>query len=205
MENSDFNLLIVGVGGQGVISTIQILAWTALEEKYNVRTAETHGMAQRGGSVASFLRFGSTVEGPLIPRGKVQVILAFEASESVRYFSYADSKTLFLINDKIIIPPTVNLMGIDYPNKEEILKFLNQVTTNIFFINGTEETLKIGNPRALNVFMLGVLSGSQRLPLKRENLIEAIMRFVPKKSQQVNKLAFENGINLGKSLLRGSK
>ena len=68
MENNSFNLLIVGVGGQGVISTVQILAWTALMENYNVRTAETHGMAQRGGSVASFLRFGSKVEGPLIPK-----------------------------------------------------------------------------------------------------------------------------------------
>ena len=205
MENNNFNLLIVGVGGQGVISTVQILAWTALIEKYNVRTAETHGMAQRGGSVASFLRFGSIVEGPLIPKGQVQIILAFEASEAVRYFSYAGPKTLFLINDKIQVPPTVNLMDIDYPNKDQILRFLKQITPDIFFINGTEEVLKVGNLRVLNVFMLGVLCGSERLPLKKENLINSIMLFVPKKAQEVNNLAFENGFKKGKSLLSESK
>ena len=205
MENNSFNLLIVGVGGQGVISTVQILAWTALMENYNVRTAETHGMAQRGGSVASFLRFGSKVEGPLIPKGKVQIILAFEASEAVRYFSYAGSKTLFLINEKIIVPPYINSMGVDYPNKEEILNFLKQITSDIFFINGTEEVLRVGNPRVLNVFMIGILSGSERLPLKRGNLINSIMQFVPEKAQDINKLVFENGIKLGKSLGRDKK
>ncbi|MHA2474737.1 MAG: 2-oxoacid:acceptor oxidoreductase family protein, partial [Promethearchaeota archaeon] len=104
MELKNFNLLIVGVGGQGVISAIQILSWAALLDRYKVRTAETHGMAQRGGSVSSFLRFGKEVEGPLIPRGNCQIVLAFEASEAVRNFNYANSDTIFFINNKIIIP-----------------------------------------------------------------------------------------------------
>ena len=168
MENSNFNLLIAGVGGQGVIIAMQVLTRAALLDNYRVRTAETHGMAQRGGSVASFLRFGDGIEGPLIARGNCQVILVLEASEAVRYFNYANIKTSFFINDKIIIPPTIHSMDIEYPNIGIIQNFLSQVSENIFFVNGHEEALKVGNIRTLNVLMLGVLLGSGKLPIRRE-------------------------------------
>ena len=205
MEQNNFNLLIVGVGGQGVIRAIQILSLAALLDNYKVRTAETHGMAQRGGSVASFLRFGKEIEGPLIPSGNCQIILAFEASEVVRYFNYANSGTIFFINNKILIPPTVHLMNIDYPTNGNIQEFLKQISQNIFFINGYEEAVKAGNPRTLNVYMLGVLSGSEKLPIKRENLENSIIRFVPKNSQKINKIAFQNGIEKGKLIKREIK
>jgi len=202
MELKNFNLLIVGVGGQGVISAIQILSWAALLDRYKVRTAETHGMAQRGGSVSSFLRFGKEVEGPLIPRGNCQIILAFEASEAVRNFNYANSDTIFFINNKIIIPPTIHLMQLEYPNEKKIRSFLKSVTPNVFLINGHEEALKAGDLRALNVYMLGVLSGSEKLPITRESLKLSVMEFVPKKAQGINKIAFCNGIKKGKMLRR---
>jgi indolepyruvate ferredoxin oxidoreductase beta subunit len=104
MNNKNYNLLNVGVGGQGVIRTIQIIAWAALKSNYEVRATETHGMAQRGGSVTSFIRFGTKVEGPLIPRGHADVILAFEASEALRNRDYAGPNTLFLIKWAIITP-----------------------------------------------------------------------------------------------------
>ena len=198
MDFKSFNLLIVGIGGQGVISAVQILARAALLDNYKVRTAETHGMAQRGGSVASFFRFGHEIEGPLIPRGKSQVIIVLEASEAVRYFNYANSQTIFLINNKIIIPPTVHAMNMEYPNVEDIKKFLNQVSLNVFFIDGHEGALKAGDLRTLNVYMLGVLSGSERLPIKRQTLESSIIRYVPEKSQKINKIAFQNGIEKGK-------
>lgn len=202
MELKNFNLLIVGVGGQGVISAIQILSWAALLDRYKVRTAETHGMAQRGGSVSSFLRFGKEVEGPLIPRGNCQIILAFEASEAVRNFNYANSNTIFFINNKIIIPPTIHLMQLEYPNEKNIRIFLKSVSPNVFLINGHEEALKAGDLRALNVYMLGVLSGSETLPITRESLKLSVMEFVPKKAQGINKIAFCNGIKKGKLLRR---
>ncbi|MHA1915829.1 MAG: indolepyruvate oxidoreductase subunit beta [Promethearchaeota archaeon] len=205
MELKNFNLLIVGIGGQGVISAIQILSWAALLDRYKVRTAETHGMAQRGGSVSSFLRFGEEVEGPLIARGNCQIILAFEASEAVRNFNYANSDTIFFINNKIIIPPTIHLMQIEYPNVDNIHSFLQKITPNVFLVNGHEEALKAGNLRALNVYMLGVLSGSEKLPLTRESLKRSIMELVPKKAQDINNLAFYNGIEKGKVLIREIK
>ena len=200
MELKSFNLLIVGMGGQGVIRAVQILAWAALLDNYKVRTAETHGMAQRGGSVSSFLRFGNEVEGPLIPSGNSQVIIALEASEAIRNFRYANSKTIFLINNKIIVPPSVHLMNIDYPELDSIKNFLQQISSNVFLINGHEEAIKAGDIRTLNVYMLGVLAGSERLPIKKEILENAIRRFIPKKAQTVNKIAFQNGLEKGKKI-----
>ncbi len=202
MEIKSYNLLNVGVGGQGVIRAAQILSYAALLEDYKVRTAETHGMAQRGGSVASYLRFGTKVEGPLVPRGKTDTILAFEASEAVRIFNYAGPKTVFLINENIIIPPMIHQMGMDYPDIKQISEFLKNVSQNIYFINADEMAMNLGNPRTLNVVMLGVLLGSEAIPLKRESLVQAILSYLPTKVHNVNKKAFEIGIEKGKNIRR---
>lgn len=202
MEIERYNLLNVGVGGQGVIRAAQILSYAALLEDYKVRTAETHGMAQRGGSVASYLRFGTKVEGPLVPRGKTDTILAFEASEAVRIFNYAGPKTVFLINENIIIPPMIHQMGMDYPDIKQISEFLKNVSQNIYFINADEVAMNLGNPRTMNVVMLGVLLGSEAIPLKRESLVQAILSYLPTKVHNVNKKAFEIGIEKGKNIRR---
>ena len=202
MEIKSYNLLNVGVGGQGVISAIQILSHAALLEGYKVRTAETHGMAQRGGSVASYLRFGSLVEGPLIPRGMADLVMAFEASEAVRNFNYAGLYTYFFINNQLIVPPQIHQLGMEYPNIEEIHTFLKDVSPNIFFIDANNLAREAGNLRTMNVVMLGVISGSGTLPIKVENIQEAIKLFVPKKAIEVNKLAFNLGLEKGRSLRR---
>ena len=202
MEIKSYNLLNVGVGGQGVIRAAQILSYAALLEDYKVRTAETHGMAQRGGSVASYLRFGTEVEGPLVPRGKTDTILAFEASEAARIFNYAGPQTVFLINKNIIIPPVIHQMGMDYPDIKQISEFLKSVSQNIYIINANEMAMNAGNPRTMNVVMLGVLSGSQTIPLKRESLVQAILSYLPTKVHDVNKKAFEMGIEKGKNIKR---
>jgi indolepyruvate ferredoxin oxidoreductase beta subunit len=192
------------VGGQGVIRAAQILSYAALLENYKVRTAETHGMAQRGGSVASYLRFGSEVEGPLIPRGKANTILAFEASEAVRIFNYAGPETVFLINDKIIIPPQIHQMGLEFPKIAEIRDFLMDVSQNIFFINGVKIATDLGNARTMNVVMLGALIGLDILPLKKETLEKAIMSYLPPKLHDINRKAFQFGIDNGIDLRRNN-
>ncbi|MHA2280311.1 MAG: indolepyruvate oxidoreductase subunit beta [Promethearchaeota archaeon] len=201
MEIRNFNFLIVGVGGQGVISAIQILTKAALLDNYKVRTAETHGMAQRGGSVSAFLRFGDRIEGPLIARGNCQVILALEASEAVRYFNYASSNTNFFINTKIIVPPTVHSMAMEYPNIEMIQKFLQQVSKNIYFVNGHGEALKVGNLRTLNIFMLGILLGSEKLPITQKAIEGSMMLLTPKKYHKINEIALNKGIEKGKIII----
>lgn len=200
MEIKSYNLLNVGVGGQGVIRAAQILSYAALLENYKVRTAEIHGMAQRGGSVASYLRFGTEVEGPLIPRGKTNTVLAFEASEAVRIFNYAGPETVFLISEKIIIPPMIHQMGMDYPNLSEISGFLKNISKNIFFINGIKIATDLGNSRTMNVVMLGALLGLNVLPLRKETLEKAILRYLPPKLHEINSRAFTLGIETGRKL-----
>lgn len=202
MEIKSFNLLNVGVGGQGVIRASQILSYTALLDNYKIRTAETHGMAQRGGSVASYLRFGTEVEGPLIPRGNADTILAFEASEAVRIFNYAGPETVFLINETIIVPPMIHQMGMDYPNLTEIRDFLKNVSKNIIFIDGVKIATDLGNPRTMNVVMLGALIGLEVLPLKKESLEKAILSYLPTKLHDINKKAFKFGIENGIKIRR---
>jgi indolepyruvate ferredoxin oxidoreductase beta subunit len=204
MKVQTYNLLNVGVGGQGVIRAIQILSWAALRMGFQVRTAETHGMAQRGGSVASYLRFGNEIEGPLIPRGKANVILAFEASEAVRNFSYAGSETEFVINEKLIIPPMIHQQGLEYPSIDKIRAFLSDVSKKIHFIPADDLALEAGNQRTMNVVMLGVLVGIDQIPLKRDIIFNSIINFIPKKTVEVNKKAFELGIKKGKSI-RGER
>jgi len=202
MEIKSYNLLNVGIGGQGVIRAIQILSNAALLDGYKVRTAETHGMAQRGGSVASYLRFGTVVEGPLIPRGKTDVVLAFEASEAVRNFNYAGPDTTFFINNDLIIPPMIHQLGMDYPDINSIREFLNDVSSKIFFINGNELAKQAGNIRTMNVIMLGVLLGAGKIPIKRQTLEYSMLQFVPLKLQEINKQALQIGIDKGKSIVR---
>ncbi|MHA1472680.1 MAG: indolepyruvate oxidoreductase subunit beta [Promethearchaeota archaeon] len=197
MEIKSYNLLNVGVGGQGVIRAAQILSYAALLNDYKIRTSETHGMAQRGGSVASYLRFGTEVEGPLIPRGKTDTILAFEASEAVRIFNYAGPKTVFLINENIIIPPMIHQMGMVYPNLAEIREFLMNVSQYIFFIDGVKIATDLGNPITMNVVMIGALIGLGALPLKKETLEKAILSYLPTKLHDINRKAFKIGIENG--------
>lgn len=197
MKNKCYNLLSVGVGGQGVIRAMQILAWAALMDGFRVRTAETHGMAQRGGSVASYLRFSDNVEGPLIPRGQTDVILALEASEAVRYFNYAGPNTYFFINDKVIIPPMIR----EFPNCIEIQNFLKNVSQYIYFINAEELAENLGNRRTMNVIMLGVLIGAEKIPIKKETLEGSILNFVPKKFQDINRKAYQIGIEKGNKII----
>jgi len=198
MEIKSYDLLNVGVGGQGVIRAVQILSQAALLEGHKVRTAETHGMAQRGGSVSSYLRFGSSVDGPLIPRGMTDLVISFEASEAVRSFNFAGPSTFFFINNYLIIPPMIQ----EYPNIKEIHEFLKDVSPNIFFIDANKLAKEAGNLRVMNVVMIGVISGSGKLPLKEENLLQAISSLVPKKAIEVNNLAFKLGVEKGKLLRR---
>ncbi len=174
-----------------------------MRQGYKVRTAETHGMAQRGGSVTSYLRFGVDVEGPLIPRGHTNIVLAFEASEAVRYFNYAGPETTFLINDLIMIPPMINQMEMDYPSKEQIHDFLKKVSDKIYFIKADELASNLGNPRVMNVLMLGFLFGSGNIPLEREKIEETIIDFVPENAYDINRKAFQLGYNNGIKIKEG--
>ncbi|MHA1110339.1 MAG: indolepyruvate oxidoreductase subunit beta [Promethearchaeota archaeon] len=200
MENSQgYNILTVGVGGQGVIRATQILAAAALEDGGNqVRTAETHGMAQRGGTVIGYLRFGPDVKGPLIH--KADIMLSFELSEALRNIKYADKNTSLFVSSEVIIPPSVYTYRIPYPEQEKTLEYLHKVTKNVHLINTREIAEKTGNPKTSNVVLIGVMFGAGKLPIKEESLKSAIAKFVPAKAKEVNEVAFKMGFELGQKI-----
>ena len=202
MKFETFNLLNVGVGGQGVIRTIQIIAEAALRSNYNVRTAETHGMAQRGGSVSSFLRFGSNVNGPLVPKGHLDVMLAFELLESVRNINYIGPNTFSLMNDMILYPSTHNSKNDGKLTPREIQQFWKRKSKKVHFIDAHGLAIKAGNPRTLNVVMLGFLSGAEILPIKRDLIENSILNFIPSRLHEINLQAFHLGMKEGEKIKR---
>jgi len=106
-DKENYNALCVGIGGTGVIRASMILGWTALKEGFKIRTAETHGMSQRGGSVSSYLRFGRTLEGPFMVEGDLDVLLAFEISEALRNLHYSNKNTFIITSKNVVVPPSV--------------------------------------------------------------------------------------------------
>lgn len=106
-EKENYNALCVGIGGTGVIRASMILGWSALQEGFKVRTAETHGMSQRGGSVSSYLRFGKTLEGPFMVEGDLDVLIAFEISEALRNLNFVNKDTFIIASINSVVPPSV--------------------------------------------------------------------------------------------------
>jgi indolepyruvate ferredoxin oxidoreductase, beta subunit len=157
-----YNVLIVGVGGQGIILASDVLGRVAARHGYDVKKNEIHGMAQRGGSVSSHVRFGKTVNSPIIKMGEADVLLSFEQIETLRYFPFLSEKGQVVVNDQKILPPAVFTGQQEYPN--DVLQKIKQKAPNTIIVDGPGVAKKIGNPKVLNVIFLGVLSKFLDIP-----------------------------------------
>jgi indolepyruvate ferredoxin oxidoreductase beta subunit len=182
--------VVVGVGGQGVILIATIIGKAALKAGYSVRGAETHGMAQRGGSVISHIRLGCEF-GPMVPVAGADILLALEPAEALRYAHYLSEDGVALVNLNPVLPITVTTGLAKYPPLEEILAPLQRTCRTVKTLDATKIAAKAGNRQAMNVVMLGVLT--RYIPLKEELLIESIGEMVPAKFLEVNRRAFEFG------------
>lgn len=183
-----FNVLIVGIGGQGIILASNVLGEACIVEGVPVRCSETHGMAQRGGTVESHVRINS-VYSPLIPPGYADLILAFELLEALRYCHYLKKDGKILVNDHLIVPTSVYVQKLAVPIREEIIERLERVTVRI--IDARKLALEAGSPLTLNMVMVG--AASPFLPLHRASLEEGVRRWVPPKTIEMNMKAFERG------------
>lgn len=170
-KTSECDIVVVGVGGQGVILISNIIGKAALKAGLSVRSAETHGMAQRGGSVINHLRIGC-VFGPLVPVGGADILLALEPAEALRYAHYLSKDGVALVNTNPVLPSTVTTGQSRYPPLEEILAPLQRICRDIKTLDATKLAVKAGNPQTMNVVMLGALS--KHIPLREEELIESL-------------------------------
>jgi len=189
MEDKVTNILLVGVGGQGIILASEIMADVFMGAGFDVKKSEIHGMAQRGGSVSTHVRFGSKVFSPLIKEGEADILLAFEELEAIRYISYISSQPAILLNEQRLNPPSVSLGKEDYP--EKISEVLLQRARIFKKIPGRELALKAGDARAVNSVLLGALSSI--LPIPEKIWTENIRGRFPSKAGQINLKAFRLG------------
>lgn len=182
---------MVGVGGQGTVLASDILGETAIAAGYDVKKTDTLGMAQRGGSVVSQVRVADHVWSPLIKEGEVDILVAFEKLEAVRWSYYLRAGSTALVNNQAIPPLSVSLGMHRYPDDKEILESLRKWTDRIYFVDAIGKARELGDVRTLNVFMLGCLS--QFMPFDIEIWKGCISRRLPSKVLQINMAAFDRG------------
>ena len=187
-----YDILIVGVGGQGTILASNILGEACLLEGKSVRGAETHGMAQRGGSVETHIRIGGKY-GPLISQGTADLIISFDLLEALRYSHFLKEGGKILTNTETIIPTSVFQHDAEVPGPEDILGLLSG--RDVLTVDAAALAVEAGTILTQNVVMLGAASHS--IPLGVESLKEAVRRSVPPKTVDTNLKAFD----LGRSVL----
>jgi indolepyruvate ferredoxin oxidoreductase beta subunit len=190
MKTSDCDIVIVGVGGQGVILISDVLGRAAVKAGLPVRGAETHGMAQRGGSVINHTRLGCRFS-PMVPSGGADVLVALEPAEALRFSHYLSGDGVALINTHPVLPISVTTGKLSYPGLEELVAPLRRICKEVRPIDATDLAKNSGAAQAMNVVMLGSLS--KYIPIKEELLLEALCEVVPNKYLDVNMRAFQIG------------
>lgn len=184
------NIVLAGVGGQGSLLAGQIIARTAMLAGLAVATAEVRGMAQRGGSVFSTVRYGSEVLSPAVPESEADILVAFEKLEALRYLSYLKIGGLALVNDQRITPSVESLKLAAYP--EDVESLLRRRASTVLLVPGLEIATQLGNAALANTVLLGALSAF--LALAKENWLQAIAELAPPRTIELNQLAFEEGL-----------
>ena len=196
------DILICGVGGQGTVLASKIIAAAAMEEGNTVHSAETIGMAQRGGSVISHVRIGEAYS-PLIPKAKADMILSFEPAEAVRNLGYLKKDGMVIVNS-VPVKPTTETLESANPSKTaqstgydgtEMIAYLKE-KCKVIVVDSTKLCARFGSTRYFNIVLLGVAAASGYLGISEESIIKEIEKRVPPKFVETNKEAFFVGVNV---------
>jgi len=186
-----FNIVIAGTGGQGLITLLQVISEAAMAEGYDIRTSELHGLSQRGGSVEVHIRFGKKIYSPLVVQGKADLILALEAQEALNGVYFANPKTKFLINQFIIPIPLKKPLS-----ENKIINQLKKVSGDILLVPANKICQeKLQNSVVSGVYLISLAAFKNLIPLKTTAVQNAIKKIIPEKFLELNLKAF----NLAKS------
>lgn len=189
MSDRITNILLAGVGGQGILLASEVLAEAFMLAGFDVKKSEIHGMSQRGGSVVSHVRFGSKVFSPVVPEGAGDILFGFELLETYRALSLLKPGAVVIANDFRIPPPEVLLGNIVYP--ENLAHKMQQRFPDFTLVDGQGLSLKAGDVRAANTVLLGAVS--KKLTIDENIWLQAIEKCAPKKALVINLKAFELG------------
>ena len=182
------NIMVVGVGGQGTLLTSRIIGKTALAKGFDVKLSEVHGMAQRGGSVVTFVRFGDKVYEPVVEEGCVDVLISFERLEAQRYAHFLKPDGVIIVNDTRIDPMTVVIGAAEYP--DGIIEKLSS-KHNVRIIDGGKVAKELGNSKVLNTVVLGL--AAKYIGFEEDEWLEVLRATVPPKTVDINTAAFKAG------------
>lgn len=185
------NIMIVGVGGQGTLLTSRILGGITMNAGYDVKLSEVHGMAQRGGSVVTFVRYGEKVTEPIVEEGQADVLIAFERLEAMRYSHFLKKTGVLIVNDQRIDPMPVVIGNAVYP--EHIIEELEK-DHKVLKVDAMEEAKKLGNPKVFNIIVLGIAAA--HMDFSKEDWLTVIENTVPPKTIEMNKKAFLIGYEM---------
>jgi len=187
------NILICGVGGQGIVLTSKLIAATAMEHDIPVMSAETIGMAQKGGSVFSFLRLGDDIYCPMFPEKTADIIIGFEPAEAVRMLPYLRDGGQVVVNTHPIMPVTATLSGSDYTGNE-MLDYLQRNVENVVLVDGNRAIEEIGSPKVLNMVMLGAAVRNGVLPFSVDDIEDTMKKTVKPQFVELNSKALRYDI-----------
>lgn len=192
MDNAITNILLVGVGGQGILLASEILSEAFMLAGFDVKKSEIHGMSQRGGSVVSHVRFGKEVFSPVVPEGEGDILFGFELLETYRYLSLLKPGATVVANDYKIAPPSVLLGQAGYP--QALPEKIQAKFPDFLLVDGQGLALQAGDVRAANTVMLGAVS--KRLQIADAVWQQALEKMVPKRALEINLKAFAMGREL---------
>jgi indolepyruvate ferredoxin oxidoreductase, beta subunit len=183
------SILLAGVGGQGTLRASDIMCLAMMETGLDVKKSEVHGMAQRGGCVTSHVRYGQKVYSPLAKLGGIDLLVAFERMETLRYLNYLTKDATIIVNADEIYPPAVNSGDVPYP--DDIISFLKSNYNQVKEIDATALAGKSGNVKAANIVLLGAIANLMDIP---SSIWEGVIKKAfPEKLAKVNLIAFQNG------------
>lgn len=186
------SIMIVGVGGQGTLLASRIIGNLLIEEGFDVKVSEVHGMSQRGGSVVTYVKYGSKVHSPIIGEGEADIILAFEELEAYRWMPYLKEFGKFIINTQKLEPMPVITGAAKYP--KDITTKISSKIKGIILADALTMAINAGNVKCANVALIGVLAKNSEIA--KEKWVETLKNTVPQKFLDVNLKAFELGYNL---------
>ena len=189
------SVILCGVGGQGTVLASKLISYAAMAKGEAVRSAETIGMAQRGGSVTSHIRIGEEAFSPLIPKGKADVMIAFEPAEAVRNLDYLKTEGVVVVSKKAVKPVTASLSSKVYDG-QDMLDYLEKKVKRLVIVDGQQIMEELGSAKVLNVVLLGAAIGCHEVDIGIEEIRQAIKEKVPERFYELNLRALEAGYGL---------
>lgn len=191
------SVILCGVGGQGTVLASKLISYAAMAKGEEVKSAETIGMAQRGGSVTSHIRIGEEAFSPLIPKGKADVMIAFEPAEAVRNLDYLKPDGVVVVSQKAVKPVTASLSTKVYEG-QEMLDYLGKHVSRLVIVDGQQVMEELGSAKVLNVVLLGAAIACNEIDITVDEIKAAIREKVPERFYELNLRALEAGCRLAK-------